>query len=311
MYALRAFSKALTKLAIRSIRRRAVRGLVKSVVRRTLKDIVDVDDTMDDITDQIDVLEALELVAEAPAILQNARDSAGAGAVTTFSALMEQFNPGQRSLVEQYCIPYAQEYWETTMEPDPDVYESGMFSLHEAIEQALSDAVSMSYEAARSSGAGSLVSDLSAYVSTALLERGIMSMTDIKKIDNDWSRLKTWADKYVTEAYGAATEMGIPTSAMRWRNGEFMVIGDHADQFYGSTRQLSWSQFMGADQPYWFTESRRMQMAASQGHMSWSEYESRRTQLYQASYNNPWSTSPPGGYRPYNGPEWKFRGYGY
>lgn len=290
-------------------------GRLQSSQNRTMMRQIDADDFADDISKQLDVIDILELAVEAPQIIENAQAAAAAGSAGTFEALMEQFNPGQKALADQYCMPYAEEYWMGQENPDPDDYLSGMYMLHEAIEQALSDACEMSYESGRTAGAVALANDLSAYVSQELLSRG-MTMAGIKRVKENWGQ---FADELKdAEAMGAFSGNGwqyrkTGGAHSRFRNefADSMFIGDNlpTGSFSGAVRQLSGRQFMGIDQPYWFTETRRMSMAAGQGHMSQSEFQAKKAELYRATLSNPWSTSRPGGYSPYDGPEWEYRGH--
>lgn len=311
MNLLRTFARGLARSIIRRMVTRRVGGAAtRSASRlrtRTQSSRSETDSLLDDIADQIDVIEALELASEAPAIVDNARFVAAEGSAGAFYEVMEQMNPGQKALAEQYGAPYAEEYWQTTNSPDLDDFLSGMYSQHEAMEQALGNTSIMSYEAGRLAGAASLITDLQSYISLELLSRGF-TMANIKNAKSDWGKFADWAHSTKGNQTFELLDAGVPGKALRYRDGEVMVIGDKAGEFYGATRQLSYRQFMGNDQPYWFTESRRMFYAQIQGKMSYDDFSRKRSELYSATYKDPWSTSPPPGYSPYSGPEFSYNG---
>lgn len=299
----RAVSRSLSRVAVRGVRSR-------SGFSRTMREAVDTEDLADEIGSQLDVLEVLELGAELPSIMNDARAAASAEGESVFASQMEVYNRGQQSLAQNYCMPYTEEYWQTTDEPDLDEYLNGLYSQHEAIEQALSDSAQMSFETARSAGLMVLGQAMAAYVAEAVISRAL----DVSGARMSHWNSAAWENFAADLAYEqtAARHMlrtGDIPEHLRLRvmpNGRIdtMVIADKAGDMYGATRQLSWSQFMGSDQPYWFTEQRALLYGKLSGEITDAQYESMHADLYRKTYRDPWSTTAPPGYSGYRGPRW-------
>lgn len=311
---LRGVSRMITRAVVRrSISRVAVRGLrgARGGSSRTMNSVKMSDDLADEVSSQLDVLEVLEIAAELPSILNDARQAAAAEGAAVWEAPMGGglYNKGQEALVQQYCVDYTTEYWSETDEPDLDMYLTGLYSQHEAIEQALSETAEQSYEAARSAGLMVLAQAMAAYVAESVVSRAL-DVNGARMSDWNSSQWDNFAADMAMEQTNARAMLrsGNVPDHLRMKvmpNGRIdtMVINDKGKDIYGATRQLSWGQFMGSDQPYWFTEQRRMFMAHAQGHMTRSEFDSKKQDLYRRTYRDPWNTQAPSGYRPYNGPE--------
>lgn len=314
---LRLFLRGLARMAVRSLSSRLVTsGASRAAVTAGAETAAsggalrmagmvarETDDLVEDMMGQLDIIEIFDLAQNAGFMIENARQAAASGSMQAFFSVMGQMNPGQRALTENYCLNYIEEYWSTTDMPDPDDYLSGMYSQHEAIEQALSDTAEMSYESGRQEGVMSLYTDLGSYISQELLLRGL-DMASVRRADADWSNFAAEISMERSEMEDIFASGDIPSHLrMRYINGrlEYMTIGDRAGMSGPGTRQLSWGQFFGSDQPYWFTESTRMRDAWIRGDLSYSEMESKRAELYSATFRNPWSTSPPAGYHPVRG----------
>lgn len=322
-WGLRSFVRGLAKdfienmaqrYARRQIGRKAAEHAVerfggRSLLRTTSRTVEEVeDDFLDDAIAQIDILEALELWSDMDQILDQAKKAAVAGSQQVFYSQMGAYNPGQRALVENYCLDYVEEYWETTDAPDPNEFLSGIYSLHEAMEQALSESCEQSYEAGRTAGISSIYSSLSTYIATEVLSRGL-DMAGVRKLDD-----KGWGDLAADVEAQAddiryAMRRGTLSSNIRWRmnNGhlEHMVV---SKSFTGpGSRQLSWNQFFAPrnEQPFWHQENTRLTYLRIRGKITESQMQAERSRLWRATYHNPWSTSPPAGwtYR-YNIPIW-------
>lgn len=310
---LRTLFRALTRTVMRGIVRSMGERMVASAVARSsagaglegagARAIAgEVDTVLDDIAAQLDIMELIEFGADIFSIMENAKTAGANASVQVFQDLYDQFNRGQQSLA-QYCMEFAEEYWETTSSPDPSEYFDGMYSQHEGIEQALSTAVQMSYEAGRTASAHSMWTDISISIGTELVSRGI-TMDDFRRLDDNWQGLATEI-RLEQDAMEDAIAAGNVPRNVRWRyhNGEIeTMIIDAAPGAIGATRQLSWDQFMGSNQPYWFTERQRMYGAVLAGQLDYSDYQAKTAELYRATHRNPFSTSAPPGYSPYSGP---------
>jgi hypothetical protein len=191
-------------------------------------------------------------------------------------------NPGQKRLIQDYAIPWADEYYNS----DPtglndDRFFNGLYSKHPAIEGAIAPYVEQVYSGA-----------------TAVYAAGMFAQAD--------AAVKQEAADIAAEEEALQEEMDALQEEQDEMKQEFENW--NANEFRGmkpkmwEAFELTGRQFIGADAlPFWHVEFSRLVDESTQyvvhgGVYNHSAYMSALNNLLDATRSNPNTTSAPPGY---------------